>query len=96
MDNSSVSAQTGRGMSGRQGETCTNSPLARKHPTRSLRWRSRDNNGYPESMKPTPDAEQYEAWMKVGNTYYAEGRTKDAEEAWAIAEAYRPPTQVPR
>lgn len=76
--------------------------MARKHPTRSLRHplrRSEDNNGYAEGMKPkqiTPDPEQYEAWMKVGNTYYAEGRTKDAEEAWAIAEAYRPPTQVPR
>lgn len=46
--------------------------------------------------KPAPDREQYENWMNYGNSLYAAGNVKEAEEAWSIAEKYRPLTLAPK
>jgi len=43
-----------------------------------------------------PDKEQYENWMNYGNSLYAAGNVKEAEEAWSIAEKYRPLTLAPK
>jgi hypothetical protein len=50
----------------------------------------------PQQNKPEPDEEVYKQWMNYGNFLYSAGQVKTAQEAWDIAEQYRPPTQVPK